>query len=90
MVVTGSWKDGTLKGEMKGRHVVGTWTGQGTQHGGFSFTLGDNDLGFNARVTDKVDRPTSWTAVRKDSIAPPTVIEVEEPATEEKKPEPTN
>ncbi len=87
-VVTGSWKDGTLKGEVKGRHVVGTWTGQGTQHGGFSFTLGDNDLGFNARVTDKVDRPTSWTAMRKDSIAPPTVIEVEEPAGDEKKPEP--
>ena len=88
LVVTGSWKDGTLKGEVKGRHVVGTWTGQGTQHGGFSFTLGDNDLGFNARVTDKLDRPTSWTAMRKDSIPPPTVIEIEEPAGDEKKTEP--
>lgn len=78
-VVKGTWKDGSLVGEMKGRHVIGKWTGQGTQHGGFSFTLGDNDLGFSARVTDKVDRPTSWTAMRKDSVET-TVIEVEEPA----------
>lgn len=85
-VVKGTWKDGTLVGEMKGRHVVGKWTGQGTQHGGFSFTLGDNDLGFNARVTDKVDRPTSWTAIRKGSEPEPTVIEVEEPAEEPKTP----
>jgi hypothetical protein len=85
--VKGTWKDGTLTGEVKGRHVVGKWTGQGTQHGGFSFTLGDNDLGFNARVTDKVDRPTSWTAVRKDSVQT-TVIEVEEPAEEPKVPAP--
>ncbi|MBA3700296.1 MAG: hypothetical protein H0W78_15735 [Planctomycetes bacterium] len=77
--VKGTWMDGTLTGEVKGRHVVGKWTGQGTQHGGFSFTLGENDLGFNARVTDKVDRPTSWTAVRKDSVET-TVIEIEEPA----------
>lgn len=93
-VVKGSWKDGTLTGEVKGRHVVGKWTGQGTQHGGFSFTLGDNDLGFNARVTDKVDRPTSWTAMRKGS-EPPLVIEVievieepEEPAKTPAEPEP--
>ena len=87
--VKGSWKDGTLTGEVKGRHVVGKWTGQGTQHGGFSFTLGDNDLGFNARVTDKVDRPTNWTAMRKDSVQT-TVIEVEEPAEEPKAPAPTD
>jgi len=81
--VKGTWKDGSLTGEVKGRHVVGKWTGQGTQHGGFSFTLGENDQGFNARVTDKVDRPTSWTAIRKGSEEPPTVIEViEEPAEE--------
>lgn len=85
-VVKGTWKDGSLVGEVKGRHVVGKWTGQGTQHGGFSFTLGDNDLGFNARVTDKVDRPTMWTAMRKDSVPEPTVIEVEEPAEEPKSP----
>lgn len=90
-VVKGTWKDGTLTGEMKGRHVVGKWIGQGTQRGGFSFTLGDNDLGFNARVTDKVDRPTSWTAMRKGS-EPETVIEIvedpEEPAKTPTEPEP--
>lgn len=85
--VKGTWKDGTLTGEVKGRHVVGKWTGQGTQHGGFSFTLGDNDLGFNARVTDKVDRPTNWTATRKDAVET-TVIEVEEPEEEPKVPAP--
>lgn len=85
-VVKGTWKDGTLIGDVKGRHVVGKWIGQGTQHGGFSFTLGDNDLGFEARVTDKVDRPTSWTAMRKGSEPETTVIEVEEPAEEPKTP----
>jgi hypothetical protein len=80
--VKGTWKDGTLTGEVKGRSLVGTWIGQGTQRGGFSFTLGANDLGFEARVTDKVDRPTSWNAVRKGSEPPPTVIEVEEPQPE--------
>jgi hypothetical protein len=86
VTIKGTWKDGTLSGEMKGRSVVGKWTGQGTQHGGFTFTLGDNDLGFNARVTDKVDRPESWTAMRKGSEPEPTVIEVEEPAEEPKAP----
>lgn len=81
-VVKGTWKDGSLIGEVKGRHVVGKWTGQGTQHGGFSFTLADGDLDFNARVTDKVDRPTSWTAMRKGSEAPPVIEIVEEPAEE--------
>lgn len=80
VLVKGTWKDGSLTGEMKGRHVVGKWTGQGTQHGGFSFTLGDNDQGFSARVTDKVDRPTSWTAVRKGSEPEPVVEIIEEPA----------
>ncbi|HEX3132691.1 MAG TPA: hypothetical protein VHX44_03800 [Planctomycetota bacterium] len=86
VTIKGTWKDGTLAGEMKGRSVVGKWTGQGTQHGGFTFTLGDNDLGFSARVTDKVDRPESWTAMRKGSEPEPTVIEVEEPAVDPKAP----
>ena len=81
-VVKGTWKDGSLIGEAKGRHVVGKWTGQGTQHGGFSFTLADGDVDFTARVTDKVDRPTSWTAMRKGSEPPPVIEVVEEPATE--------
>jgi hypothetical protein len=85
-VVKGTWKDGSLSGDVKGRHVVGKWIGQGTQHGGFSFTLGDNDLGFNARVTDKVDRPTSWTAMRKGSEPEPVIEVIEEPAEPAKTP----
>lgn len=79
--VKGTWKDGTLTGETKGRHLVGTWTGQGTQQGGFSFTLGDNDLGFDARVTDKLGRPESWSATHTSAVQT-TIIEVEEPAPE--------
>ena len=79
--VKGTWKDGTLAGETKGRHLLGRWTGQGTQQGEFSFTLGDNDLGFDARITDKVGRPEHWNATHKSAVK--TIIEVvEEPPAE--------
>lgn len=77
--VKGTWKDGSLTGEMKGRHLIGKWTGQGTQQGEFTFSMGDRDIGFDARVTDKVGRPTHWTATNKTAITT-TIIEVEEPA----------
>lgn len=86
-VVKGTWKDGSLTGEAKGRHLVGKWTGQGAQQGEFSFTLGDNDLGFSARVTDKVGRPESWDATHKSAIETTIIEVVEEAAEEPKKPE---
>lgn len=83
--VKGTWKDGSLTGEVKGRHLLGKWTGQGTQQGEFTFSMGDRDIGFDARVTDKVGRPEHWNATNKKAIKV-TVTEfeetIEEPAKE--------
>jgi len=60
--------------------LIGKWTGQGTQQGDFSFSMGDRDIGFDARVTDKVGRPTHWTGTNKTAITTTVVEVVEEPA----------
>jgi hypothetical protein len=88
--VKGRWRNGTLSGQMKGRHLEGTWQGTNEKgandKGTFTFTLGGNDDLFDARVAGSVGEAKHWNALRKDAAdALRATSEIEEP---EVKPEP--
>ena len=94
--VKGRWRNGTLTGQMKGRHLEGTWQGtneKGTnEKGTFTFTLGGNDDLFDARIAGGVGEAKHWNALRKDAADTLTTSTVtEEPeAKPEVKPETEN
>ena len=94
LVVKGRWRDGTLSGHMKGRHLEGTWQGAGgkgaNDKGTFTFTLGGSDDLFDARIAGSVGEAKHWNALRKDAAdALTTIKEIEEPETKpEVQPEP--
>ena len=82
--VKGRWRNGTLSGQMKGRHLEGAWQGtseKGTnENGTFTFTLGGNDDLFDARVAGSVGEAKHWNALRKDlADIPATTTDIEEP-----------
>ncbi len=80
-----SWAaDGKLSGEVKGRSLVGSWS-SGHSRGGFQFTLGENDHGFEAHITVEMTDPETWFATRKDADAPPSAPPATEPAGEAEK-----
>lgn len=95
-VVKGRWRNGTLTGQMKGRHLEGVWQGTdekgGNEKGAFTFTLGGSDDLFDARIAGSFGEAKHWNALRKDaSEALTTTTVVEEPeAKPEAKPEPEN
>jgi hypothetical protein len=82
---TASWADGgKLSGEVKGRSLVGSWSG-GRNRGTFQFTLGATDHGFEAHITVEMTDPETWNATRKDADAAPAAPAAPEPASEPEK-----
>ncbi len=80
-----SWAGGgKLSGEVKGRSLVGSWS-DGHARGGFQFTLGDSDRGFEAHLTVEMTDPETWTATRKEVDAAPAAPAASEPAGEAEK-----
>lgn len=91
-VVKGRWRNGTLTGQMKGRHLEGVWQGTdekgANEKGTFTFTLGGSDDLFDARIAGSVGEAKHWNALRKDAADALTTTTVTgEP---EAKPEPEN
>ncbi len=91
--VKGRWRNGTLSGQMKGRHLEGAWQGTNdkgaNEKGTFTFTLGGNDDLFDARVAGSIGEAKHWNALRKDAAdAADALRATSEIAEPEVKPEP--
>jgi hypothetical protein len=83
---TASWAaGGKLSGEVKGRSLVGSWSGGG-HRGTFQFTLGANDNTLEAHLTVEMTDPETFNAARKEADAPPATPTATEPAGEPAKP----
>jgi hypothetical protein len=80
--VKGRWAEGSLTAQVKGRYLEGTWQSASAagrkDKGTFTFTLGDSDQVFDARVNGEVGVARHWNALRKDfaeSLVTTTVTE---------------